>query len=129
MKIIKYSGYYLLATGVIHNLIGLVLGWPSLVDMHQDGWLFSTEDNGQVAFDRAAISWFLISGTFWVLFGLMLQKALNEGFTPPSSLGWGFISIGTIVAIIMPISGAYLFIIQGIILVNSSSQNKPLTTP
>lgn len=46
----------------------------------------------------------------------MLQKALKEGFTPPLSLAWGFIAIGIIVAIIMPVSGAYLLIIQGVIL-------------
>jgi hypothetical protein len=125
MKAMKYSGYYLLATGVIHNLIGLALGWPSLLAMHQDGWLFSTVVNGQMAFEREAISWFLITGTFWMLFGLMLQKALNEGFTPPLSLGWGFIAIGIIIAVIMPISGAYLFIVQGALLVlGSSSKNQ-----
>lgn len=73
--------------------------------------------NWQLAFDREAISWFLITGTFWILFGLMLQKALNDGFVPPLSLGIGFILVGIAVSIIMPISGAYLFIVQGGILV------------
>ena len=122
MKAMQYSGYYLLVTGLIHNLIGLAMGWPILVAMHQDGWLFSTVVNGQMAFDREAISWFLFTGVFWMLFGLMLQKALNEGFNPPLSLGWGFIVIGTMIAVIMPASGAYLFIIQGIILVIGASR-------
>lgn len=128
MKAMKYSGYYLFATGVIHNLLGLTLGWSSLIGMHHDGWLFSTVVNGQMAFDREAISWFLISGTFWMLFGLMLQKALNEGFIPPLSLGWGFIAIGITIAVIMPISGAYLFIVQGVILLMGSSSNKTLVS-
>ncbi|WP_175573065.1 MULTISPECIES: DUF6463 family protein [Thalassotalea] len=124
MKIMQYSGYYLLATGILHNIIGLSLGWSSLVAMHQDGWFFSTLVNNQMAFDREAISWFLITGCFWMLFGLMLQKALNEGYCPPLSLGWGFVFIGVIVAVIMPISGAYLFIIQGAILIIGTTKRK-----
>lgn len=120
----KNSGYYLLLTGIIHNLIGLGLGWNTLAEMHVDGWLSTTVINGEMLFDREAISWFLISGTFWILFGLTLQKALNEGFKPPLSLGIGLIVIGVIVAIIMPISGAYLFIIQGAILMSGASNTK-----
>ncbi len=125
----KYSGYYLVATGVIHSLIGLALGWNTLQAMHQDNWFASTIINDQMLFDREAIVWFLLSGFFWVLFGLMLQKALDDGFIPPMSLAWGFILIGSIAAIIMPISGAYLFIIQGIILLlgtQKSNNNKTL---
>ncbi|WP_170940561.1 DUF6463 family protein [Pseudoalteromonas sp. NBT06-2] len=116
MKVMKYSGYYLVFTGVIHNLIGLVLGWQTLVDMHQDNWFSSTIVNGQIMFQREAIVWFLLTGFFWILFGFMLQKALKEGFTPSLYLAWGFITIGIVIAIIMPISGAYLFIIQGAVL-------------
>lgn len=127
MKAMKYSGYYLVFTGIIHNLIGLALGWQSLVDMHQDNWFASTIVNGQMIFQREAIVWFLLTGFFWVLFGLMLQKALKEGFTPPLSLAWGFIAIGIIVAIIMPVSGAYLLIIQGIILLIGIMKLTPQT--
>ncbi|GHG01256.1 DUF6463 family protein [Thalassotalea marina] len=112
----KYSGYYLFATGVLHNLIGFVMGWPVLLDMSDAGWISSTIVDGQVLFDREAISWFLITGFFWMAFGLTLQKAIDQGFVPPISLGLSFIVIGVIVAFIMPISGAYLFIIQGIVL-------------
>ena len=120
----KYSGYYLIATGILHSVIGLILGWETLLAMHQDNWLASTMIGDQILFDREAISWFLLSGIFWILFGLMLQKALDEGFIPPMSLAWGFILVGIIVAIIMPISGAYLFIIQGIVLLFGCKSKK-----
>lgn len=123
MKIAKYSGYFLIATGVLHSIIGLMMGWQTLLSMHQDGWYFSTVVNNQLAFDREAISWFLLCGCFWILFGLLLQKALNEGFKPPLSLAIGFITIGVIVAVIMPVSGAYLFIVQGVILLFYRPEN------
>ena len=125
----KYSGYYLIATGILHSVIGLILGWETLLAMHQDNWLASTMIGDQILFDREAISWFLLSGFFWILFGLMLQKALDDGFIPPVSLAWGFVLIGILVAIIMPISGAYLFIVQGIILLlgrKKANSIKPL---
>ncbi|WP_438463227.1 DUF6463 family protein [Marinomonas sp. PE14-40] len=122
----KYSGYYLIATGILHSVIGLILGWETLLAMHQDNWLASTMIGDQILFDREAISWFLLSGVFWILFGLMLQKALDEGFIPPVSLAWGFILIGIIVAIIMPVSGAYFFIIQGIVLLLGCKAKKRL---
>jgi len=122
----KYSGYYLIATGILHSAIGLILGWETLLAMHQDNWLASTMAGDQILFDREAISWFLLSGIFWILFGIMLQKALDEGFIPPVSLAWGFILIGIIVAIIMPVSGAYFFIIQGIVLLLGCKSKKRL---
>ncbi len=124
MNAMKYSGYYLVFTGVIHNHIGLLMGWQSLVGMHNDNWFSSTIVNGEMLFQREAIVWFLLTGFFWILFGFMLQKALKEGFTPPASLAWGFITIGIAIAIIMPVSGAYLFIVQGIILAIGSKKLK-----
>lgn len=125
----KYSGYYLVATGVIHNLIGLMMGWSTLVEMHQAGWFASTVSNGEMLFNREAITWFLLTGSFWILFGLTLQKVITEGFTPPKSLALGLIIISTIIAIIMPISGAYLIILQGIILYKGISNKQQRLQP
>ena len=122
MKLVKYSGYYLIATGIIHNLLGLALGWSSLVEMHQAGWFSATIIEGEMHFDREAISWFLISGSFWVLFGLFLQKMLDKGIEPPSSLGWGLLLIGGVIAFIMPVSGAYLLVLQGAVLIYGRQQ-------
>lgn len=124
MKMIKYSGHFLIATGIIHNLIGLAMGWPILTAMHQEAWFATTELDGNMLFDRAAIIWFLTSGTFWIVFGLTLKKLIAEGFIPPMSLGWSFIVIGIALVIIKPVSGAYLFIVQGALLVYGFSRTQ-----
>lgn len=113
----KYSGHFLTATGIIHSIIGLLMGWPILLEMHDAHWFSSTMVNGEVLFDREAITWFLLAGIFWILFGITLQQAIAQGFVPSASLGWGFLIIGSGLVIIMPLSGAYLFIIQGAILI------------
>jgi len=120
MNYTKYSGYFLIGTGVIHSIIGVLLGWPTLVSMHESGWLASTIVNGEMAFNREAILWFLTLGAFWIVFGLCLQKMIDQGFIPPKSLGWGFIVIAAVLIIIVPVSGAYFFLIQGTLILMPS---------
>lgn len=93
-------------------------GWSIVMEMHNAGWYDSTMRNGQLLFDRAAILWFILTGLFWIVFGLTLQKAITEGFIPPASLGWSFIVLGIVIAVVIPISGAYFFVIQGGLLVH-----------
>ena len=124
MKAMKYSGYYLFFTGLIHNIIGLAFGWPVLLEMHNEHWFATTIIDGQMRFDREAIVWFLNAGCFWMIFGWMLQKAIDQGFVPPLSLGWSFLLIGIAYIVIMPASGAYLFVVQGVILIYGVNQTK-----
>ena len=127
MKCTKYSGYALLATGIIHSLIGLTLGWPILLDMHNSGWFSSTIVNGHIDFKREAIIWFLLAGFFWITFGFALQNAIDNGFSVPAQLGWSFTLIGCVIAYIMPVSGAYLFILQGVLIL-IENKRQPLIT-
>ena len=113
----KYSGYYLCATGVIHNIIGVIMGWPILALMHQHGWFASTVIDGQMLFDREAILWFLTLGAFWIVLGLALQSALDQGFKLPAALGWGFLLLAAVLIVIVPQSGAYLFVVQGVLII------------
>lgn len=123
MKIARLSGYILIAIGILHNSLGVMLGWQTLLDMHQSGWFDSTGSDGQILFDREAISWFLITGFFWILFGIHMQQAIKKGLLPSASIGWGFIAMGITVAFIMPVSGAYLFIALGFVMVISNTKS------
>ncbi len=114
MNYTKYYGNLLMVTGVIHYLIGLVMDWSTLIDMHHSGWFSSTIVDDHMLFDREAILWFLTLGAFWIIFGWTLQKMIEQDFKIPASLGWGFIAIALI--IIVPASGAYLFLNQGVLI-------------
>jgi len=116
MKLIKYSGYYLVITGVLHSIIGCVLRWPTLMEMHNENWFSSGFLNNVPLFDRLSAIWFLSAGLMMIILGLTLQKALKEGFVPPLSLAWGILLIGLALVFLIPVSGAYLLIIQGFIL-------------
>lgn len=116
MKLMKYSGYYLVVTGVYHTLMGGYYGWQPLVNMHNEYWFSSVFLNDKPIFDRLAIIWFLIAGFMMIILGLCLQKALKEGFIPPLSLAWGLIIIGISLIFLSPFSSAYLLLAQGFIL-------------
>ncbi|MBU2885457.1 hypothetical protein KO507_06755 [Gilvimarinus agarilyticus] len=116
MKVAQYSGWYLLATGIIHNTIGLVMGWPILKGIHSAGWWNAVERGGEIDFARSAIVWFLVLGFFWMLMGYLMQQWLKQIRRPlPIAMGWGMVLIGAWVALMLPASGAWLVIVQGLI--------------
>ena len=126
----KFSGWYLVSTGIIHNFIGLIFGWPVLVGMHYDGWWNTIESASGVNFMRSAILWFLLLGFFWMLMGFLMQQWLNKAKQPlPTSIGYAFLLIGLATAIVIPASGAWLFIPQGLIIIADGvkTNSEPIT--
>lgn len=65
MNISKHSGNLLIATGIFHNVIGVVMGWPVLTEMVSSGFINSINDQ----MDRNAIFWFLFSGFMMIILG------------------------------------------------------------
>lgn len=133
MQASKLSGYFLIATGIIHNTIGLIMGWSILVDMHKAGWWNTVESGGEINFARSAILWFLVLGFFWMLLGYLMQQWLRHNQRPlPALLGWGMLAAGLLVAFVLPVSGAWLFVPQGLLILwphwrgsSSGMQNSP----
>lgn len=117
-KLTQYSGWYLIATGIIHNTIGLATGWSILAGMHAGHWWNTVAPGGEIHFARSAILWFLMLGFFWMLMGHLMQQWLNHTRRPlPAAVGWGLLASGALVAVVLPASGAWLVIAQGLILV------------
>lgn len=118
MKLARYSGWYLLATGIIHNAIGFIMGWEILWDIHRDGWWNTIENAQGIDFARSAIIWFLVLGFFWMLMGWLMQAWQRETQKSlPGTIGWGMLAMGVWVAVMLPASGAWLVILQGLILI------------
>ncbi|HEY7773209.1 MAG TPA: DUF6463 family protein [Marinagarivorans sp.] len=116
MKIYCYTGWLLIAIGCIHNAFGLIVGWPILLDMVNDGVWNTVQPSGAVLFDRSAIVWFLLTGCFWWLLGGLMQHLLYQELALPRWLGFGFVLLGLLAGIVLPASGAWLFIPLGLLL-------------
>lgn len=115
MKLQQYSGWYLVGTGSIHSLLGVIMGWPMLTGMHRDGWWNTIEPNGEINFARSAIAWFLMVGFTWIALGYLMQRWIELTRQPlPRPLGWIFLAMGSAMAWVLPVSGAWLFLPQGL---------------
>jgi hypothetical protein len=105
----------LLAIALLHQLVGLVIGFgfdPSvggpgpapLVAMAGDGWI------GSVGADpwRAAITWFLLWGFLLALVGLLAHQTERAGGRLPASFGAAFGALCVVGIVLMPMSGFWL---------------------
>lgn len=116
MRLYAYSGWLLFTIGVIHTAIGVIMGWDILSGIVGDGGWNSIESNGEIDFARSAIVWFLLVGFFWLLLGYLMQCWLRNSPLPlPQAVGWGLLSAGAMVAFLLPMSGAWLFLPLGIL--------------
>ena len=114
MNLSKNSGNLLLGTGVIHNLIGFVMGWPVLVKIGQAGFVNSV--NAEM--DRNAIFWFLFSGFMMMMLGWFMQEYMQANKKSlPAALGIQLLILTIIGCIMMPISGFWLVLPQAVLII------------
>ncbi len=127
MKLWRYSGLFLIGTGIIHNAIGFAAGWDMLAAMASDG-LWNTIDVPIVdgaKHTRAELLWFLMLGFAWVMVGALLHGNILSKKMPPAKIwGWALLAKGVLVAIVLPASGAWLFLPQGLIILLANPKSK-----
>ncbi len=102
----RISGYLLIGTGVIHNLVGLILGYSVLVTIGKAGIVNSVDGH----FDRMAVFWFLFSG-----FGIMMcGDLLMRMKTTPPTFAWSLLTLSLLGVVMIPISGFWIVIPQAV---------------
>ncbi len=65
MKLWRWSGIFLIITGALHSVVGLLIGWEILLDIWSEGVINTIHTQ----YDRNTIFWFLFSGVFLILLG------------------------------------------------------------
>jgi hypothetical protein len=117
----RISGYLLIATGILHNAIGVLIGYPQLRDIALAGF-FNTVDSDIY---RQAIFWFLFSGFLMILIG---QLFLSMKTPIPAGVGLNLLLLCVVGAILMPASGFWLGIPQAVYIIVSSRRATPART-
>ena len=113
-KLWEYSGIFLLATGIIHSLVGIAMCKNELWSIVKDG-LFNAAKEGDFATGLAF--WFLVCGVIIIFFGHVLHYYIKKEQKPaPKFLGYYLLGMSVIGCIIMPMSGFWLFIPQALII-------------
>ena len=121
MKLWKYSGRFLTATGVIHTIYALFIGKDAFSEMLRNGLVNSIGEN----YSQGFAFWFLICGIILILLGQTLQYYIRKEQKPaPLFLGY-FILLFTIIGcIVEPISGFWLFLPQALIIIYSNMKKQ-----
>ena len=119
MKLWKYSGTLLTATGVIHTIYALFLGKEAFTEMLNNGLIDSIGENHNLGF----AFWFLICGIILILWGETLQYYIRKEQKPaPVFLGYSILLLTIIGCIIEPASGFWPFLPQAIIIIYSNKK-------
>ena len=102
MKLWKYSGTFLTATGIIHTIYALFIGKDAFSEMLRNGLVNSIGEN----YSQGFAFWFLICGVILILLGQTLQYYIRKEQKPaPVFLGYSILLLTIIGCIIEPTSG------------------------
>jgi len=106
-------GDVITATGVLHLGLGAVTFAGPLGDMARAGVV-----NSMGAFaDRQAMLWYFVAGGFLLTAGLTIRWLRKRTGIAPLPLGWGLMVIAALGAAVAPVSGFWLVLVEGVLLV------------
>lgn len=120
MKLWRYSGFFLTATGVIHVVFALTAYWSSYSALFSDGLVNSLGEDLQ----KNLAFWFILVGVLLLMFGQSLQHYIKkEGMPAPLSLGYALLVFSVFGCFVVPASGFWLFIPQALIIILAKRTN------
>jgi hypothetical protein len=121
VKLWKYSGILLVATGILHSIVAILFGKDDLWAIFQDGLLDAVGED----VPREFAFWFLICGIFVVFLGQILHYYIKKEQRPaPLFLGYNILVLSVIGCVIVPVSGFWLFIPQALIIIFAKRNDK-----
>ena len=105
------SGAWMMATGVLHTLVLVVLATSPLRDLLAAGWVGAVEPDPM----RMAVFWSLCFGLVLVLYGIALRETEHLDRRLPSPVhGWLMIGLSVLGGAAIPASGFWLALPQGV---------------
>jgi hypothetical protein len=121
MKIWKYSGIFLIITGVIHNIVGIFLMYDIYWQIISSGFVNAVAGD----FGRWFAFWFFICGVFIIILGQVVHHYIQRDQRPaPVSLGWTLLVLSAFICIAEPVSGSWLFIPQALIIIFANRRER-----
>lgn len=110
----KYSGVYLLITGILHCTVSIVSFGHTYIQIFSDGFMDSIQED----VTKGLALCFLVCGIFLLLFGKTLHYYIKKEQKPaPSFLGYYMLLFAIVGCLIIPTSGFWLFIPQALIII------------
>jgi hypothetical protein len=114
VKLWKYSGIFLIATGILHTIVAITLGKDAFLEIIQNGVVNVISQD----YTRVFAFWFLICGIFVIFLGQILHYYLKKEQKPaPLFFGYSLLILTIFGCIVEPISGFWLFLPQALIII------------
>lgn len=121
MKFWKYSGTYLVITGIFHAIIAIVVRGRLYLDMFKDGIVNIPSKDYAIGF----AFWFFMIGVLLVLWGITLQYYIKKEQKPaPLFIGYAMLVFSVIGCLMIPKSGFWLFIPQSFIIIVANKRKQ-----
>ena len=121
IKLWKYSGIFLIATGILHTIVAIIVGREAFVEIIRNGVINVTLRD----FTHELAVWFLICGFFIILLGQVLHYYVKREQKPaPLSFGYSMLILTIFGCIVEPGSGFWLFLPQALIIIFANKKNK-----
>ncbi|OKH32548.1 hypothetical protein NIES2119_25760 [[Phormidium ambiguum] IAM M-71] len=108
---LRVSGYWLIATSILHVLINGWLFAKPLMDIVYGGWFNTVAPNPLAPFyDREIAFWCLMITPFLLVIGRLCCWAQTKAIALPSFLGWILLLTAVVGVTLEPMSGFWLII-------------------
>lgn len=121
MKIWKYSGIILIATGILHIIVAFLKYGKTYMKIIRDGAVDAIGGDCE----RGIALWFLVCGILLIFWGQGMHARIKETKSPaPRSVGWSLMVVSIAGCIVEPVSGFWLFLPQAAIIVLAGRKEK-----
>ncbi|MGL4622245.1 DUF6463 family protein [Chroococcidiopsis sp.] len=113
---LRFSGYWLYVTSIIHVLVGFWLYAEPLSNIAQSGFFNAVDP----FCDRNTAFWFLMFVPLLFAIGQLCCWAHIQSITLPNFLGWCLLVTALVGIFLMPISGFWLLLIPAVLIIIAS---------
>lgn len=115
----RYVGEMLIATGVLHTLVGFVVYWHVLLEIGRNRFFNTVSDFG----DSGAAFWFLMFGVLLMVLGDVGRQHHAATGDYPLRYGLTIAAIGLVGGLMMPTSGFWIVLAIGFIALRPEKVN------
>jgi hypothetical protein len=117
----RLCGQFLIATGIGHAAVGLLLFRQPIADILREGLINTVR--GQ--FDREAAFWFLLFSPVCVALGQLVTRAVADGDASTlRSLGATLLAIGVVGIALMPVSGFWIVVAIAVLMLRAGRSTR-----
>jgi len=121
MKASRAAARWIIGIGMLHSALFLWFGRRLLRAIAGEGFW----DTIRPIQERQVVFWALLAGTFFVFLGQLALWIAKQGKALPAFLDWQLIAITLVCGILLPVSGAWLFAVPGILILLGARESTP----